>query len=245
MATIRANSVLPARRELFTVMTADRQTLVGETALPLEGRPVGTVVCLHPLSTHGGSTDSHLFRKMAWRLPAQAGLAVVRFNFRGVTSTLGTSTGEFDRANAEGLDLAAVLAYVLRQQLPDPWLVGWSFGTDVALKHGDRDPVTGATLLAPPLRWTQDLDLDRWAWSKRPLSILVPEFDDYLRPDEARRRFARIPQARVIDVPGGRHLFVGPRYVRIVLDHVVGQIVPARGPLADDWDGPMESWSVL
>ena len=182
---------------------------------------------------------------MSWRLPAQAGVAVVRFNFRGVTSTLGTSTGVFDRANGEGLDLNAVLAYVMRQQLPRPWLVGWSFGTDVALKHGDRDPVVGAILLAPPLRWTQDLDLDRWAWSKRPLSVLVPQYDDYLRPEEAKRRFARIPQAQVEPVPEGRHLFVGPRYVKIVLDHVVGLIAPAYRPVPDEWDGPMESWSVL
>ncbi len=245
MALIRANSVLPARREPFTVVTADRQTLVGEVALPPNGPPAATVVCLHPLSTHGGSSDSHLFRKMAWRLPAQAGVAVVRFNFRGVTSSLGTSTGHFDRANAEGLDLGAVLALVLRRQLPQPWLVGWSFGTDVALKHGDRDPVVGAVLLAPPLRWTQDLDLDRWAWSKRPLSVLVPEFDDYLRPPEARLRFARVPQAQVIEVPDGRHLFVGGRYVKIVLDHVVGQLAPAYLPLPDEWDGPIQSWSVL
>jgi uncharacterized protein len=245
MALIRSNSVLPARREPFTVTTADRQVLVGELALPPDGPPTATAVCLHPLSTHGGSSDSHLFRKMAWRLPAQAGLAVVRFNFRGVTSALGTSTGQFDRANAEGLDLGAVLSYVLRQQLPRPWLVGWSFGTDVALKHGDRDPVAGAILLAPTLRWTQDPDLDRWAWSKRPLSALVPEFDDYLRPPQARLRFARIPQAEVVEVPAGQHLFVGARYVKIVLDHVVGHLAPAYRPLPDQWDGPMESWSVL
>lgn len=245
MATIKANSVLPARREAISLQTADGQMLVGEVALPLTGEPIATVVCLHPLSTHGGSSDSHLFRKAAWRLPALAGLAVVRFNFRGVTSSLGTSTGAFDCAGKEGLDLGAVLAHVVRTGLPEPWLLGWSFGTDVAIKHGNRDPVAGALLLAPPLRWSTAADLARWASSRRPMSVLVPQFDDFLPPAQARERFAAVPQAHVITVPDGRHLFVGEPYVKIVLDHLVGLIAPAYRPLPSDWDGPMSSWSVL
>lgn len=245
MAVIRANSVLPARREPISVRTADGQTLAGEIALPQQVEPIATVVCLHPLSTHGGSSDSHIFRKAAWRLPALAGLAVVRFNFRGVDSTLGSSTGDFDDAGKEGLDLGAVLAHVTRAELPEPWLLGWSFGTDVAIKHGNRDPVAGAVLLAPTLRWSTDADLDRWARSRRPLSLLVPEFDDYLRPEQARQRFARVPQAQVLTVPEGRHLFVGEPYVKIVLDYLVGLIAPAYSPLPTEWDGPMSSWSVL
>lgn len=245
MAVIRANSVLPARREPFTVRTSDGQTLVGEVALPQQIDPIATVVCLHPLSTHGGSSDSHIFRKAAWRLPALAGLAVVRFNFRSVSSTLGTSTGAFDGAGNEGLDLGAVVAYTARAGLPEPWLLGWSFGTDVALKHGNREPVVGAVLLAPPLRWSADADLDRWARSGRPLSVLVPELDDYLRPAQARQRFARVPQAAVVTVPDGRHLFIGEPYVKIVLDHLVGLIAPAYSPVPSEWNGPMSSWSVL
>ena len=40
--------------------------------------PVATLVCLHPLPTHGGMMDSHLYRKAAWRLPALADMAVLR-----------------------------------------------------------------------------------------------------------------------------------------------------------------------
>ena len=245
MASIKPNSVLPARREPFRVTTSDGCTIVGERSLPQQGEPIATVVCLHPLSTHGGSSDSHLFRKAAWRLPQLAGLAVVRFNFRGVTSSLGTSTGSFDAAAAEGLDLGAVLARVVADGLPEPWLLGWSFGTDVAIKHGNREPVAGAILLAPTLRWSTDADLDRWADSGRPISALVPEFDDFLRPEQAGPRFARVPQADMITVPDGRHLFIGERYVKIVLDHVVGTIAPAYSPLPSQWSGPMQTWSVL
>ena len=66
---IRPNSVLPARREALTLHTADGLELVGELALPIEAEPVATMLCLHPLPTHGGMMDSHLFRKAAFRLP--------------------------------------------------------------------------------------------------------------------------------------------------------------------------------
>jgi pimeloyl-ACP methyl ester carboxylesterase len=74
------------------------------------------------------------------------------------------------------------------------------------------------------LRYSTDADLDRWAESGKPLVAIVPEFDDYLRPDEARRRFARVPQAQVIAVPKAKHLFVG--YAETVLEAVVRAVVP-------------------
>ena len=67
---------------------------------------------------------------------------------------------------------------------------------------------------------------------------LVPEFDDYLRPDEARRRFAAIPQAEVVGVPGAKHLWVGD--AETVLDEIVARVAPAAYPLPRDWAGPME-----
>src|SRR5881628_1323246 len=95
---IRANSILPARRSDIELSTADGLTLVGELALPPESDPVGTIICVHPLPTHGGMMDSHVYRKAAWRLPALAGMAVLRFNTRGTSSVRGTSGGTFDNA---------------------------------------------------------------------------------------------------------------------------------------------------
>ncbi|HNJ77978.1 MAG TPA: alpha/beta hydrolase, partial [Marmoricola sp.] len=97
MAMIRANSVLPARREPLELQTADGLTLIGELALPLDREPTATLLCLHPLPTHGGMMDSHVFRKAAYRLPALAGVAVLRFNTRGTRSAQGQSEGSFDR----------------------------------------------------------------------------------------------------------------------------------------------------
>lgn len=243
MAPIVANSVLPARREPVTLLTADGLRLVGELALPESGEPAATIVTIHPLPTHGGMMDSHVLRKMAWRLPAMAGIAVLRFNTRGTTSAAGTSEGAFDEARGEGRDLAAALAEVERRGLPDPWLVGWSFGTDVVLRHGNVDPVVGAVLLSPPLRFATEEDVRSWSRPGRPLVCLVPELDDYLRPDEARARFAAAAQADVRGVEGARHLWVGERAVRTVLDEVVGAVLPERAPLPSDWSGPMERWS--
>ena len=140
---IRGNSVLPARRTPITLHTADGLDLVGELALPLEREPVATMVCLHPLPTHGGMMDSHLFRKASYRLPALADLAVLRFNTRGTTSVQGTSGGSFDEAQGERYDVAAAIELADFEDLPDIWLVGWSFGTDLALKYGlDAEVIT-------------------------------------------------------------------------------------------------------
>src|SRR5262249_57198304 len=111
MGEIRANSVLPARREDIELHTADGLRLVGELALPEVCDPVATLVCLHPLPTHGGMMDSHIFRKAAWRLPALAGVAVLRFNTRGTTSVRGTSEGAFAGGGGGRFDVAAPIAY--------------------------------------------------------------------------------------------------------------------------------------
>jgi alpha/beta superfamily hydrolase len=228
---IRASTVLAARRENIELNTADGLTLVGELALPETAPPVATLICLHPLPTHGGMMDSHVLRKASYRLPALADLAVLRFNTRGTTSERGTSQGSFGHGEGERWDVAAALEYAEFNDLPRPWLLGWSFGTELALKWG-RDPfVEGAILLSPPLHRAKDEDLDAWAEFGKPLVALVPEFDDYLRPDEAVRRFARVPQAEIVGVEGAKHLWVGEPYVRIVLDEIVKRVNPAAAPL--------------
>jgi hypothetical protein len=234
---IRSNSVLPARREPITLHTADGLDLVGEVALPADGEPVATMLCLHPLPTHGGMMDSQVFRKAAARLPALASLAVVRFNTRGTSSAQGTSQGAFDGGVGERYDVAAAVEYAEFAALRRCWLVGWSFGTDLALRYGLEPSVEGAVLLSPALRTATAADLAAWAESGKPVVAIVPEYDDYLRPDEARRRFAAIPQAEVIAVPEGRHLWVG--MADTVLDLVVARLNPAAAPLPKVWAGEM------
>lgn len=239
MPRIRANSVLPARRSPLVLHTADGLCLVGELALPAQRDPVATLVTLHPLPTHGGFMDSHLFRKAAARLPALADLAVLRFNTRGTSSPAGTSEGAFDYGRAERYDVAAAIEYAEFSDLPDCWLVGWSFGTDLALMHGCDPAIVGAILLSPPLRYSTVADLDRWGASGKAVVALVPEYDDYLRPQQARERFARIPQAEVIGVPQARHLWVGENYVQRVLGEIVARVAPGSPALPESWEGPL------
>ncbi len=231
---LRAATVLPADRRPVELHTADGLRLVGELALPPDRPPVATLVCLHPLPTHGGFMDSHVLRKASYRLPALAGIAVLRFNTRGTSSPAGTSEGAFDNAVGERFDVAAAIEYAEFHDdppLPDRWLLGWSFGTDLALMHGLDPSVTGAILLSPPLRFSTDEHLDAWAASGKPVLALVPEHDDYLQPPEARERFARIPQAEVVGVDGAKHLWVGEPAVRRVLDEVVKRVAPEAYPL--------------
>ncbi|MEO5710038.1 MAG: alpha/beta hydrolase [Nocardioidaceae bacterium] len=240
MSAIRANSVLPARREAITLETADGLKLVGELAVPQGREPVATLLCLHPLPTHGGMMDSHLFRKAAFRLPALAGVAVLRFNTRGTSSLQGTSEGTFDHAQGERFDVAAAIEYAEFHDLPKIWVLGWSFGTDLALMHAADPAVQGAILLSPPLRFSEPSHLQAWAESGKPLTAIVPEHDDYLQPPEARERFAAVPQAEVVAVDGAKHLWVGD--AEKVLDLVVQRVAPGvEVPLPREWDGPMET----
>jgi alpha/beta superfamily hydrolase len=200
---------------------------------------VATLVCLHPLPTHGGMMDSHVIRKASYRLPALADVAVLRFNTRGTESVQGRSEGAFDNAEAERYDVAAAIEYAEFAELPDIWLLGWSFGTDLVLRYGCDPSLVGAVLLSPPLRFATDEDLDVWTESRKPLVALVPEHDDYLQPPEARERFARVPQAEVVGVDGAKHLWVGD--AETALDAIVAKVNPERSPLPREWEGPMET----
>ena len=230
---LRSATELVAEREDVEFDTADGLTLVGELALPQGRRPVATLVCLHPLPTHGGFMDSHVLRKAAARLPALADLAVLRFNTRGTASPRGTSDGAFDGGAAEQHDVAAAMAFVASRGLPVPWLLGWSFGTELALKYGLAHPIAGAILLSPPLHRATPAEIAAWHGAGVPLVVLVPELDDFLRPDAARERFASVPEAEVIAVAGAKHLWVGEPQTRRVLDEVVRVVNPAAAPLPD------------
>lgn len=232
--TIRSGTRLVADREDIELVTVDGLALVGELATPRNEPPVATLVCLHPLPTAGGSMDSHVLRKAAARLPALAGVAVLRFNTRGTASTPGRSEGEYDGGVAERYDVAAAMSFVAERHLPAPWLLGWSFGTELALKYGLTHPIEGAILLSPPLHRTTERELAAWHGAGIPLVVLVPEFDDFLRPDEAARRFGVVPEARLVAVAGARHLWVGERQVQRVLDEVVAVVAPGRAPLPTD-----------
>src|SRR3954449_3855745 len=126
MVEIRASTVLPAERSDIELRTGDGarrlggrggardggpwgRAGVGRLERPEDGPPVARLVCLHPLPTAQGMMDSHVLRKASYRLPALAGLAVLRFNTRGTSSARGTSEGSFGEGETERYDVAAAL----------------------------------------------------------------------------------------------------------------------------------------
>jgi len=232
---VRSSVELPSRRENITLHTSDGLALIGELATPLDREPVATLVMLHPLPTHGGFMDSHIYRKAANRLPALADLAVLRFNTRGTTSPHGTSEGEFGEGITEVADVRAAVAFAIQRGLPDIWVVGWSFGTELALKYAVDEEVLGAILLSPPLHRTTDEELLRWNQSHKRLVALVPEFDDYLTPAQAELRFSIVPKLEMVAVEGAKHLWVGEAATKRVLDEIVRVVNPDSYPLPDTY----------
>jgi len=218
--TVRPSSVFEAARTPFHLRTEDGIDLIGEVAAPIGGSK-GAILCLHPLPTAGGMMDSHVYKKAANRLPAMAGITVVRFNTRGTTSEAGTSTGEFDNGKSERFDVEAMLRYCFDDlKLENVWVTGWSFGTDLALQHAKDPRHKGLILLSPPLRTTTNEQLEYWNTDPRPITALVPEFDDYLQPEAARERFAIVPKLKIIAVDEAKHLWLGEPSVHRVLSEI-------------------------
>ena len=223
--------MLPANRRSISIKTADGLNLIGEVATPLANR-VASILCLHPLPTAGGMMDSHVYKKAANRLPAMAGIEIIRFNTRGTTSEAGTSEGSFGEGVTERFDVEAAVEFSFNELgAENLWIMGWSFGTDLALKFA-RDPrIKGLILLSPPLRTSEVSDLEFWAKDGRPITALIPEFDDYLQPEAAAVAFKVVPQIKLINVADAKHLWVGEPAVYRVLSEITEILSPQSLPL--------------
>ena len=232
---ITSSTELPSNREPLILETNDNLKLVAELATPVQSESKAVLLTLHPLPTHGGFMDSHILRKAANRLPALADLAVLRFNTRGTASPQGTSEGSFGDGIEEKRDLEAALEFLKSRNLGPVWLVGWSFGTELAIKYGFDKDIAGAILLSPPLRRSGEQDLVKWVGSGKRLIALIPEHDEYLAPAAALERFAVLPEAEVIPVDGAKHLWVGEPATKRVLNEIVRAVNPAKYPLSDSF----------
>lgn len=135
----------------------------------------GTVVICHPHPLQGGTMHNKVVT-MIERSLRELGLDTVRFNFRGV----GESVGEFDDGNAEGDDLAAIVAWVREQKPGDAiWLAGFSFGSYVVLKQASALDAAALLTVAPPVgRW----DFDGITIPTCPWLIVQGEDDEVVDP---------------------------------------------------------------
>ena len=109
------------------------------------GNPYGALIAPpHPL--YGGSMDSPVVSEIAWA-SARAGIAALRFNWRGVGASAGLASGETRDADA---DYAAALAH-LAETVPGKVVAcGYSFGAAAALRAARLHPRIGRVLLVAP-----------------------------------------------------------------------------------------------
>ena len=223
--------MLPADRQPISIITSDHLTLIGEVATPLDGTGA-SLLCLHPNPAGGGMMDSHIYKKAANRLPAMAGIQIIRFNTRGTTSEAGTSGGVFDNGESERRDVEAAIDFSFDElKVKVLWVVGWSFGTDLALRYAKDPRIAGLILLSPPMQRTEDSDLAFWQNDSRPVIAYVPEHDEYLNPEQAAQRFKDFPRLTLVPVIGAKHLWVGEPFVHYVLSEITKNLAPDRLPL--------------
>jgi alpha/beta superfamily hydrolase len=172
----------------------------------------GAVVC-HPHPAYGGDRHNVVVDRIFETL-AGAGVTVARFDFRG--------TGEHGPQ-----DVLTALEEVARHLEPGRplWLVGYSFGADIALSVGDRR-VAGWAAVAPPLRFgTAPCPADG---DGRPVLILAAQHDQFTSPDHLRDVTTSWPDACVRVVQGVDHFLAGAarRVADDILAWLRGQTTP-------------------
>lgn len=162
------------------------------------------VIChAHPL--HGGMMHFKVIFRAAKALQSQ-GLAVLRFNFRGV----GRSAGEHDGGRGEQADAQAALSEMERRFPGLPLVLGgFSFGSVVTAKVAARDPRVRAVLIMgfPITRLDMPVDL---SGVLRP-RLFVQGGEDQFGSGEAMRELVAGAEGprRIEVVEGADHFFTG------------------------------------
>jgi uncharacterized protein len=182
-----------------------------------------TVVIAHPLPTHGGEMRNPLVATIA-RACAERGWYALRFNFRSVGASDGSWTG--GREEAEDVGAAVAHARGIAPTLP-LGLVGYSFGALMALRWESRSSSRGGdidalVLVGLPLRSVTGRDNDLPPVPDGTF-IVAAERDQFGTAAELRERF---PRARIAEVRGADHFFVGRRdeMARLVTDELARRL---------------------
>jgi alpha/beta superfamily hydrolase len=179
--------------------TSDGLVLDGELVAP-DDAPWGAAVVCHPHPLYGGDMRNNVVEALV-RGFASAGLAALRFDFRGV----GRSGGEHGGGVDERLDALAALEAVAPLAGDGPvMLAGYSFGADVALAVDDPRLTAWVTVAAPLAspRLVAGPDL-------RPKHLFVPEHDQFRPPAKAEEAVADWVATTLEVVPQADHFLAG------------------------------------
>jgi len=171
---------------------------------PRQGPPKGAALVLHPHPLGGGTMHNKVVFRAAAALN-DAGLTVLRFNFRGV----GQSTGTHDEGRGEKDDVRTALDY-LSGHYPGLHitLCGFSFGSRVGLEVGIHDPRVAYLIgIGTPLEM---YDFTFLASCRKPLLLIHGEHDQYGDVERLRGLVAELEKSvavTLVVIPGAGHFF--------------------------------------
>ena len=160
------------------------------------------VIC-HPHPLYGGTMENKVVTTLA-RALHDAGVATLRFNFRGV----GASAGTFDQGAGETADADAVAAWGA-ERWPGKSLIvaGFSFGAYVALRLALKRSTAYLITVAPAIEL---LDAHATGTPACPWLIVQGDADDVVNPKAVIAWAASLnPAPRLVVLPGVGHFFHG------------------------------------
>jgi uncharacterized protein len=164
--------------------------------------PRGAAVICHPHPVYGGTMNNRVVFR-AGKAAVDAGLAALRFNFRGVSA----STGEFENGVGEHQDVSAAVDW-LQAQFPGLpiVLIGFSFGAWVGLQVADRDPrIVAMVGLGLPL---DHYDFDFLTENVKPALFISGTTDEFCPRDKMDSLARRLPPySDVRWIEGADHFF--------------------------------------
>jgi alpha/beta superfamily hydrolase len=172
--------------------------------LPEGAEPRAACAVCHPHPLHGGTMNTTAVYRTARGLE-RAGLAILRFNFRGVGRSEGTHDG---RGGEEG-DLSAALDH-LEGEFPgkELWAAGFSFGSRTAASFARKDPrIARVVLVALPVR---AFDCSFLRELQKPGLILMAGNDEFGTLADLKQGFPDLyPSLETDEIPGTDHFFQG------------------------------------
>lgn len=172
-----------------------------------DSAPRGVAVVCHPHPLHGGTMHTKAVYRSAQGLN-EAGLVVLRFNFRGV----GASTGSYDDGVGEQDDLRAAVDWLVERHPELPLVVGgFSFGSMVALNVGADDDRAAALLgLGLPVDLDERYDFGFLADVDKPVLVVQGENDEFGPARRVKEVLAPLgSHVTVVTVAGTDHYFEG------------------------------------
>jgi uncharacterized protein len=167
-------------------------------------KPRAAAVFAHPHPLHGGTMHTKAVYQ-ASKAMARIGVAVLRFNFRGV----GRSAGHHDTGPGEMEDFRAALDFMANRYPALPlWAAGFSFGSWVALTVGPDDPRVELLLGIGPA--VDRYDFAALKQSDKPKILIHGEFDELIPVREVKKFYAQLPEPKdLVIIEAADHLFNG------------------------------------